>query len=187
MIYPLIYTQMNELLKFTPWQNTDTLVSLGSGSGWWEINAVIHRPAKELILIDQDFSALNDQEISESISYFENNINKKNTTNIRFKNDDVHTLTLESETADLVLIFNALHEFKEIPLVLKEAFRILKKEGHLFIEEEVSFTTPLIHEGCGKKLFFTEELIYLLSQSGFEMVDKIQKDPKAFYLLFKKK
>ena len=95
-------------------------------------------------------------------------------------------MTLGSEIADLVLIFNALHEFKQIDLVLKEALRILKKGGQLFIEEEVSFLTPQIHEGCGKKLFYTEELIALLAKSGFEMIDKKQKDKKAIYLLFKK-
>jgi len=177
---------MKELLKFATWKNTDTLVSLGSGSGWWEVNGVIHQPARELILVDQDLSVLNDQEVGESVTYFENATNLKNTTKLVVKNDDVHALTLAEEMADWVLVFNALHEFKEIHVVLKEALRILKKDGHLFIEEEVSFSTPLIHEGCGKKLFFIQELIDLVTQSGFEMVDKKQKDPKAFYLLFKK-
>lgn len=177
---------MKELLKFVPWKNTDTLVSLGCGSGWWEINCVIHQPAGQLILVDDDFKILSNEEVGESISYFENIANKNNTTTILVKNEDVHTLTLGSEIANLVLIFNALHEFKQIDLVLKEALRILKKGGQLFIEEEVSFSTPLIHEGCGKKLFFTEELIALLAKSGFEMIDKKQKDKKAIYLLFKK-
>lgn len=177
---------MKELLKFTPWKNTDTLVSLGSGSGWWEINCVIHQPAGQLILIDHDVQVLSNEEVGESISYFETKTQKKNTTTVLVKNEDVKTLTLASEIADLVLIFNALHEFKQIDLVLKEAFRILKKGGQLFIEEEVSISTPLIHAGCGRKLFFTEELIALLATSGFEMVDKKQKDEKAIYLLFKK-
>jgi ubiquinone/menaquinone biosynthesis C-methylase UbiE len=84
------------------------------------------------------------------------------------------------------MIFNALHEFKHIDLGLKEAFRILKKGGQLFIEEEVSKTIPLIHEGCGEKLFFTHELVDLLATSGFDLVDKKQKDEKAIYFLFKK-
>ena len=88
--------------------------------------------------------------------------------------------------ADWVLIFNALHEFKQIDMVLKEAFRILKKGGQLFIEEEISTSIPLIHEGCGKKLFFTEELITIVAEAGFEKIDKKQKDEKAIYLLFKK-
>jgi ubiquinone/menaquinone biosynthesis C-methylase UbiE len=84
------------------------------------------------------------------------------------------------------LIFNALHEFKQINLVLKEAFRILKKGGQLLLEEEVSITIPLIHEGCGKKLFFTEELITIVAEAGFKWVDKKQKDEKVIYILFKK-
>jgi ubiquinone/menaquinone biosynthesis C-methylase UbiE len=88
--------------------------------------------------------------------------------------------------ADWVFIFNALHEFKQIELVLQEAFRILKKGGQLLIEEEVSISIPLIHEGCGKKLFFTEELINIAAEAGFEKIDKKQKDEKAIYLLFKK-
>jgi ubiquinone/menaquinone biosynthesis C-methylase UbiE len=98
----------------------------------------------------------------------------------------VHALTLENEMADWVLIFNALHEFNQIDLVLQEAFRILKKGGQLFIEEEISISMPLIHEGCGKKLFFAEEMISLVSEAGFEMVNKKQKDEKAIYVLFKK-
>ena len=177
---------MKELLNFTLWENTDTLVSLGCGSGWWEINCVVHQPAGQLILVDHDFQILSNEEVGESITYFEKTTHKSNTTTILVKNEDVHSLTLGNEIADLVLIFNALHEFKQIDIVLKEAFRILKKGGQLFIEEEVSISTPLIHEGCGKKLFFTEELITLVSISGFEMVDKKQKDKKAVYLLFKK-
>jgi len=186
MIYPLIYTQMKELLKFTRWKNSDTLVSLGCGSGWWEINCVIHQPAGQLILVDHDFHILTNEEVGESISYFENTANVKNTTPILVKNEDVHALTLASEMADWVFIFNALHEFKQIDLVLQEAFRILKKGGRLFIEEEVSISIPLIHEGCGKKLFFEKEMISLVSEASFEMVDKKQKDEKAIYLLFEK-
>ncbi len=177
---------MKELLKFTPWKNTDTLVSLGCGSGWWEINCVIHQPAAQLILVDQDIQVLTNEEVSESISYFENTANTKNTTPILVNNEDVHALTLAIEMADWVLIFNALHEFNQIDLVLQEAFRILKKGGQLLIEEEVSISIPLIHEGCGKKLFFAEELISLVSEAGFEMVNKKQKDEKAIYVLFKK-
>ena len=177
---------MKELLKFTPWKNTDTLVSLGCGSGWWEINCVIHRPAGQLILVDQDIQILTNEEVGESISYFENRTNTKNTTPILVKNEDVHALTLENEMADWVLIFNALHEFNQIDLVLQEAFRILKKGGQLFIEEEISKSTLLIHEGCGKKLFFAEEMISVVSEAGFEMVNKKQKDEKAIYVLFKK-
>lgn len=177
---------MKELLKFTPWKNTDTLVSLGSGSGWWEINCVIHQPAGQLILVDHDFQILTNEEVGESISYFENTTNKKNTTRILLKNDDVHALTLEKEMADWVFIFNALHEFNQIELVLQEAFRILKKGGQLFIEEEISKSTPLIHEGCGKKLFYTEELITMLTEAGFDLIDQKRKDEKAIYLLFEK-
>jgi len=56
----------------------------------------------------------------------------------------------------------------------------------LLLEEEVSITIPLIHEGCGKKLFFTEELITIVAEAGFKWVDKKQKDEKAIYILFKK-
>ena len=177
---------MKELLRFAPWKNTDTLVSLGCGSGWWEINCVIHQPAGQLIMVDHDFQVLTNEEVGESISYFENTTNAKNTTSILLKNEDVHALTLESETADWVLIFNALHEFNQIDLVMQEAFRILKKGGQLFIEEEISTSIPLIHEGCGKKLFFTEELITIVAEAGFKKIDKKQKDEKAIYLLFKK-
>jgi ubiquinone/menaquinone biosynthesis C-methylase UbiE len=177
---------MKELLRFAPWKNTDTLVSLGSGSGWWEINCVIHQPAGQLILVDQDIQVLTNEEVGDSISYFESKSQIKNTTTISVKNEDVHALTLENEIADWVLIFNALHEFKQINLVLKEAFRILKKGGQLLLEEEVSITIPLIHEGCGKKLFFTEELITIVAEAGFKWVDKKQKDEKVIYILFKK-
>ena len=177
---------MKELLKFTPWKNTDTLVSLGCGSGWWEINCVIHQPAGQLILVDQDVQVLSNEEVSESISYFENTTKTKNRTGIQVKNEDVSSCTLASEMADWVLIFNALHEFDQIGLVLNEAFRILKKGGQLFIEEEISISTPLLHAGCGKKLFFTDELTNLVATTGFEWVDQMQKDEKAIYLLFKK-
>ena len=91
---------MKELLRFAPWKNTDTLVSLGSGSGWWEINCVAHQPAVQLILVDHDFQILTNEEVSDSISYFESKSQLKNTTTISVKNEDVHALTLENEMAD---------------------------------------------------------------------------------------
>jgi len=177
---------MKELLKFIPWKNTDTLVSFGCGSGWWEINCVIHQPAGQLILVDQDDQVLSNEEVGESISYFENTTQTKNTTKIQVKNEDASSGTLAGEMADWVLIFNALHEFDQIDLVLKEAFRILKKGGQLFIEEEISISTPLLHAGCGKKLFFTAEMISFVSEAGFEMIKQMKKDEKAIYVLFKK-
>lgn len=177
---------MKELLKFTPWKNTDTLVSLACGSGWWEINCVVHQSASRLILIDKDERILNQEEVEATISYFENAILTKNTTAILIKNEDVHHLSLENEVADYVFIFNAFHEFENIELVLKEARRILKKSGRLFLEEEISISEPLNHQGCGKKLFFLKELTHTISHFGFTLIDKKEKDQKAIYLLFEK-
>lgn len=177
---------MKELLKFTPWKNTDTLVSIGSGSGWWEINCVIHQPAGQLILIDKNDHILNQKDVNDTITYFESATLTKNTTSILLKNEEAHKLSLANETADWVLIFNAFHEFEKIEIVLHEVKRVLKKGGRLFLEEEISTNKPLIHEGCGKKLFYKKELISHIITSGFGLIDETKKDEKAIYVLFQK-
>ncbi len=62
----------------------------------------------------------------------------------------------------------------------------LNENGIVIIEEEISKTERLQHEGCGKDLFFEQEIIDEFEQAGFQYIETKTKDEVAIYLKFRK-
>jgi hypothetical protein len=62
----------------------------------------------------------------------------------------------------------------------------LNEGGIVIIEEEISKVERLQHEGCGKDLFFEQELIEEFEQMGLKYVATQVKDDVAIYLKFRK-
>lgn len=177
---------MNEIFKLTPWSPSHHLVSIGCGSAWWEINLVLQHPAKTLLLIDPDNQQLNETAIQESIHYFEGQTGKQNQTEIQFLQKKVEVAQLIDQSAHGIWIFNALHELDSPSLAIKKSFDTLKKGGRLFIEEEISWTSRIQHDGCGKALYFESEIDTLAIEVGFIKKSVQQKDQKALYLIYEK-
>ncbi|MBC7409492.1 MAG: hypothetical protein H7339_13980, partial [Arcicella sp.] len=79
-------------------------------------------------------------------------------------------------TFDKVLIINSLHEFETPEIILHDIQKILKSNGKLFIEEQNAKFLGEIHEGCGKQLFTENELMEILENCGFQVIETYFKD-----------
>jgi hypothetical protein len=87
---------------------------------------------------------------------------------------------------DQIWVFNAWHEFKDRLEMLAKIKSALNEGGIVIIEEEISKVERLQHEGCGKDLFFEQEIIEEFEQMGLQYVATQVKDDVAIYLKFRK-
>ncbi|MHA8051249.1 class I SAM-dependent methyltransferase [Aquirufa sp. ROCK-SH2] len=175
---------MKDLLNVLKWQSSDQLISIGCGGAWWEINLLFNQPCSKLFLVDPNEDLLNQQDVSETIHYFEKQYQKKLDISCEIMNLDARQLNLPEKSIDGILIFNALHEIENQIEVLRECKRIGKKGSFLFVEEELSLKDRFIHEGCGFPLFYQNELIDLIENVGFKFSKIHKKDDLASYFLF---
>ncbi len=177
---------MNELVKLLRYNTDSTLVSLGCGAGWWEVQLMHQKPAKKLILIDPNPNVLNAEDLQETWDYFENLHHKPLFTSIDFRLESAEKTSIQDQEADVIVLFNSFHEFEHREIAAKEMYRICKPGGQILIEEELASTKNQKHEDCGKPLFLAQELISLLEHAGFHFHSKTKKDEKASYLRFEK-
>jgi hypothetical protein len=90
------------------------------------------------------------------------------------------------ERKDQIWIFNAWHEFEDRTEMLAKIYKALNDGATVIIEEEVSKVERLQHNGCGKDLFFEQEIIDEFEQVGLHYVATQIKDEVAIYLKFRK-
>ena len=70
--------------------------------------------------------------------------------------------------------------------MLAKIHNALNEGGIVIIEEEISIDQRLQHDGCGKDLFFEQEIIDEFTQGRFQYVASKTKDEVAVYLKFRK-
>jgi len=70
--------------------------------------------------------------------------------------------------------------------MLAKIYNGLNNGGIVIIEEEISKVERLQHDGCGKDLFFEQEIIEEFEQAGLHYVATQVKDDVAIYLKFRK-
>lgn len=123
--------------------------------------------------------------------------------NIEFLVADGYNLNFADESFDVVLIFNLLHLIKEPETQIKEAKRVLKKEGILITatdcyKEPVSFGVKwrLILQNILHKFKFLpfvnnykiKDLKELVNVEGLEIIEEevLFKEPVNYYIALKK-
>ena len=167
---------MKEFYEFGLWQKEDRIASIGCGYGWWEVSLCLHYPAEHLTLVDP---LVEQEDIQDSIDYFMEKTGLVWKTRVELNPESL-------ENQDQIWVFNAWHEFedrREMLLKIKDA---LNDGGIVIIEEEISTSERLQHEGCGKNLFFEPEIIDEFEQAGLSYVATQIKDEVAIYLKFRK-
>ncbi|MFD3408934.1 hypothetical protein SKC37_09725 [Aquirufa sp. HETE-83D] len=167
---------MKEFYEFGLWQKEDHLASIGCGHGWWEVSLCLHYPAHHIALVDP---LVNEEDIQESIDYFTEKTGLPWKTEVELNPENL-------QKKDQIWVFNAWHEFEDRPSMLSKIKSSLNENGIVIIEEEISKTERLQHEGCGKDLFFEQEIIDEFEQSGLQYVETKTKDEVAIYLKFRK-
>lgn len=177
---------MNKIIEFGNWDASDTVLSLGCGSGWWEVNLICQNPAHELILVDEQPAVLNQSDFQETIAYFEKQVGVRCDTVCQLINCDAAVTGLLRDSVNQIWLFNSLHEMENPKAVVEECARILVSEGLVIVEEILASYAEEIHEGCGKTLFVREELVKLFDRAGFAFVEDVRKDDVATYLKFQK-
>jgi len=167
---------MKEFYEFGLWQSSDHIASIGCGYGWWEVSLCLHYPAQHLTLVDP---LVNEDDIQDSIEYFTEK------TGLTWKTAfELNPENLQKK--DQIWVFNAWHEFKDRLEMLAKIKSALNEGGIVIIEEEISKVERLQHEGCGKDLFFEQEIIEEFEQMGLQYVATQVKDDVAIYLKFRK-
>lgn len=167
---------MKEFYQFGLWQKEDHITSIGCGYGWWEVSLCLHYPAQKLTLIDPLVDA---DDVAESIAYFTEK------TGLTWRTEVELNPTQPAKT-NQIWIFNAWHEFEDRAAMLVKINESLDEGGIVIIEEEISMSERLQHEGCGKDLFFEQEIIAEFKQAGLNHEATLPKDEVAIYLKFRK-
>jgi ubiquinone/menaquinone biosynthesis C-methylase UbiE len=92
---------------------------------------------------------------------------------------------IEAESVDFIIITNLFFQTKKHEVILKEAFRILKKNGIVFIADWVKTATPL---GPPVKMRVDPEKIKeIASNVGLTFEKEFQAGPYHFGMVFVKK
>ncbi|RXK50706.1 class I SAM-dependent methyltransferase [Aquirufa rosea] len=177
---------MKQLLEHFAWNPTDRLLSLGCGSAWWEANLILHQTCQEIILVDTNAEVLNPEHFKENIDYFEKKLEKKWECTYQIFNQSLEQLPLDKHHIDGVWVFNAWHELDTWDTILPALKNILKPEGWILIEEELSLQERRFHEGCGKKLLYLDELNEQMKSISFRLNQQIWKDQQSCYLKYQK-
>jgi hypothetical protein len=160
---------MKEFYEFALWQKEDDIASIGCGYGWWEVSLCLHYPAKKMAFVDP---LVEKEDIDESIAYFTEKTGLTWRTEVELNPDKI-------AEKDQIWIFNAWHEFEDRPAMLAKIHNALHDGG-------ISKYHRLQHDGCGKDLFFENEIISEFTQGGFHYVTTKPKDEVAVYLKFRK-
>jgi len=167
---------MKEFYDFGQWKKEDRIASIGCGHGWWEVSLCLHYPAEHIALVDP---LVNEEDIQESIAYFTEKTKMPWNTGFELNPENL-------QNKDQIWIFNAWHEFENREVMLSKIKSALNEDGIVIIEEEISNEKRLQHEGCGKDLFFEQEIIDEFQQAGLQYVATKVKDEVAVYLKFRK-
>jgi SAM-dependent methyltransferase len=167
---------MQKSLSIYNFQPNETIASIGASSGVWEIWFASQVEGLTFYLQDIDPLNCNQEEIEYGIKYYEKLLQKSISGKFIPIIGTQSATNLPKNIFDKVLIINSLHEFEKPEIILQDIHEILKSNGKLFIEEQIAKFSGEIHEGCGKRLFTENELIEILKNCGFELIERYLKD-----------
>lgn len=167
---------MKEFYDFGQWKKEDHIASIGCGYGWWEVSLCLHYPAQHIALLDP---LVEQEDIQESIDYFTEKTKLSWNTEFELNPENL-------QNKDQIWVFNAWHEFEDRIAMLAKIYNALNEGGIVIIEEEISRERRLQHKGCGKDLFFEQEIIDEFTKAGLHYVATQIKDEVAIYLKFRK-
>jgi predicted methyltransferase len=177
----MIMQKSLETYQFKPYE---TIASVGTSSGVWEIWFASQVDNLTFYLQDIDPLNCNQEEIDYGVKYYEKLLSKKIISKFIPIIGTQHQTNLPINFFDKILIINSLHEILFADKILQDIKNCLKPSGKLFIEEQIAKLSGEIHEGCGKPLFIQSELIDCLERNGFELVNITNKGDANFIFEF---
>lgn len=99
---------------------------------------------------------------------------RESISNIEFLQEDLHQLSVKDESQDLVVISQSLHHVRQPQDVLREAHRILRREGRIVVLELMPHDQIWVKERLGHQhLGFEPQMLKtLLVKKGFSRVEE---------------
>ncbi len=152
----------------------DVCVEIGAGTAFFDI----------AVLQKHETSTIYACDLSEvMIEWMKENVFPKYPNIIPVKTEE-YTVPLEDGIADLVFMINLHHELDNPSLTIKEAKRILKPNGKIFIVDWKKIEMP---EGPPAQIrCLPEQVQEQLLNAGFKNVDMYNELPKHFLVLGQK-
>ena len=169
------FLKPEEILKNLDLKEEMTAADFGSGSGGWVIPlAKILKEGKvyAIDILEEPLSALKGKAGISNIS---------NIITIRADLERDNGSTLKDDSLDLVLITNLLFQAEEKEKVLKEAKRVLKKEGEILVVDWKADSTLGPKEGK----IPAEEVKKIANGLGFKIDKEIPAGVYHYALTFK--
>lgn len=122
-----------ELLELKPFY---VVADLGCGSGYFTVP--ISREVKKIYGIDVQ---------KEMLEFLEAKILKQKILNIETLLSKENEIPLQTESVDLLLSVNTLHELQDAEKIIKEIHRVIRQDGQVaiidFIKEKTGFGPPV--------------------------------------------
>ena len=162
---------------FYNFQKTETIASVGAGSGVREIIYSMMADSLTIHLQDIDPVCLQPERLSLTIrQLYQIGGRTCSAFFIPVRGSEQET-GLPSRFFDKIIIENSLHEFTHSNEMLVSIRGNLKKNGYLFIGELIARRKGQKHQGCHRPLFTEEALLQLMDLNGFRFVEKTVLDP----------
>ncbi len=154
-------------LAFINIQPTDSIVDIGSGSGYSIIPIVAQYPNILFTLQDIDSNTLNIKNIERRLKKIskENNIAKLNIVYGTENNTNVPKASFNK-----ILLFDVVHEFKYKAAMLNEIAMLLTPNGSLFIEEIIVHNPQKKDRACAYPFFTEVAFKKLMLDNSFVLV-----------------
>ena len=134
------------------------VADFGCGSGVLSVS--LARWAKTVVAIDQN---------PEALAQARARGRREGLRNIRFLREDLHSLSLQEATLDLVVLSQSLHHVEEPEAVLREAARLLRPKGKVVVLELMVHEERWVKERLGHRHlgFSPARLEASLRRAGF--------------------
>ncbi len=154
--------------------NPDVFVDIGAGTGFFSVPFLNYTKNGKIFACD----------ISDiMIQWMEHNICPKYPNIVLIKMEE-NAVPLKDGIADLVYMINLHHELEQPGKILKESFRLLKKNGKIFI---VDWKKEDMDQGPPIHLRYSPEKVNdQLVSSGFEDIRIYNEMPKHFLIIAEK-
>jgi len=152
----------------------DTFIDIGAGTGFFSVPFVKYIKNGKIYACD----------ISElMVNWMTSNICPKYPNIIPIRMEE-NTIILQDELADLVYMINLHHELNSPEQMLKEAYRLLKRAGKIFI---VDWKKEEMPQGPPVEIRYKPEKVQdQLLKAGFEDVNIYNEMQKHFLLVARK-
>jgi len=131
-----VWQDPEEILTAVEIKPSYVVADLGCGSGYFTVP--LARRVKMVYAIDVQ---------KEMLDFLEDKIKKQKIKNVKLLLTEPNEIPLESESVDLLLSVNTVHEFDNKAKIIKEMSRVVKKNGKLLIvdfqKKETGFGPPV--------------------------------------------